>query len=90
MELILLQDDPLNTVLSNTNGTSLYSISTPSKWTSKTTTILKHALDESGRPMESSHELAVIQWHNIRSTQLIYDGKTVDINDFIPRTGWGR
>ena len=87
MELTLSHNSILNTDLSASDGRPLYSISTPKKWTRRTTTITRYSLDEDGHATEASTELARIHWHYFGSSRLVYDGKIVDLDKFLPYEG---
>ena len=82
MELFLSHNDPANTDLFTSNGRVLYSISTPSRWMSRTTTVSKYAQDVGG-----SQEFARINWRSWRSSQVILNGQIMDIDTFFPKGG---
>lgn len=87
MELILSHNSPTNTDLSTSDGRVLYSISTPYRWTGRTTTVSKYTLSHGGLwPTGGSHELARIHWHSWRNSQMTYNGQTTDFNTFLPQT----
>ncbi|GJE88089.1 hypothetical protein PsYK624_041720 [Phanerochaete sordida] len=87
MELVLSHNSPTNTELSTSDGRVLYSISTPNKWTGRTTKLFKYNLSNGGfNPAGGSHELARIHWHSWRHSQLIYDGQMIDFDSFLHTT----
>lgn len=45
---------------------------------------MKSLLDESGNPTGESKELARIHWHYFGSSRLIYEGKILELNSFMP------
>ncbi|GJE88095.1 hypothetical protein PsYK624_041780 [Phanerochaete sordida] len=90
MELTLSHNCVLHTDLLSPDGQSLYTISTPRRFPRKATTITKAVLDDKGRPTGESEELATIHWHCFRNSQLVYNDKITDINDFMPSQGMFR
>lgn len=96
MELMFSQNDPINTELRTSEGQLLYKIETPGSdliLPGKSTTISKVVPSES--PDLTSEidmqdqfcELAAIQWHLQEPSRLRYDGKEVDLQDFMPAIG---
>ena len=90
MELTLSHNSVINTDLLTAGGLPLYTISTPRKWSGRTTTIMKYMLGDDGRPTDENMELARIRWHHFGSSQLIYDGQILDFNVFMPYNGLAR
>ena len=89
MELVLTNSTPTNTDLTTPDGRVLYTIATPLRWTGRTTTVAKHT-PEYGGPAGwpgGAREIARIRWGGLRGSQLVYDGKTIDLSTFISRTG---
>ena len=80
MELTLSNNSPSNTVLSN-EGQPLYFINTPSEYSRETTTIHRAVPGCNEKVPNASHELAKIEWHMWRSSQLTYNGRTMKVND---------
>lgn len=87
MELTLSNNCVIHTDLSTPDGQCLYTISTPSHLSRRTTTIIKYAQDEDGRSTGQSAELARIHWHYLGSSRLIYDGKIMEFDKFMPYKG---
>lgn len=88
MELTLSHNSPTNTDLSTPDGRVLYSISTPHRWTRRTTTMSKHTLSHGGLwPTGGSQELARINWHSWRNSRLIFNGQMTDFDTFLPKNG---
>jgi len=104
MKLILSDDSPLSTIITNSSGQSLYHIDTPYRQGPRTTIIRRSrnapvsyssstkdtpsVLSEgetltNGRDNEFS-ELASIEWHTFASSKLRYEGKEVDLKQFMP------
>jgi hypothetical protein len=84
MELTLSHDSAINTTLDSATGKTLYSISTPSRWPRSTTTVTKCTLDGDGDSEGEAVEIARIHWHKTHSSRLVYDGKILDIDKFMP------
>lgn len=95
MELVFSHNNPINTVLKTTEGQVLYKIETPGTdvvLPGKLTTIRRVVLNETDRAskvdMQDTYcELAVIEWHLTESSKLRYNGKEVDISEFMPAEG---
>lgn len=78
VELNLSKASVLNTVVSTPDGNPLYTITTPYKWTHRTSTISRHA--GGAQPTE----VARIQWRQMHSPTLEYNGQTVKQKTFMP------
>ena len=90
MKLILSRDSPANTQLSTEGGSLLYDISTPNKWKNVATNITKFTLSGgNSHPTGSPQELASIQYHAFSSTQIVYNGEAMNIDQFLPRKSKG-
>ena len=88
MELVLSHNSPTDTEMSTSDGRVLYSIATPGRWTQRTTKISKYSLGNGGTaPAGGPTELARINWHSWRHTQLIYEGQMMDFDTFLHRNG---
>jgi len=95
MELVFSHNNPINTVLKTTEGQVLYKIETPGTdvvLPGKLTTIRRIVLNETDSAskvdMQDTYcELAVIEWHLTESSKLRYNGKEVDISEFMPAEG---
>lgn len=96
MELQFSQNDPINTVLRAPDGQLLYKMETPGTdllLPGKTTTISKVISSEACHATSAIEmqdrfiEVASIEWHLKDSSTLRYDGKQVDIQEFMPAVG---
>jgi len=95
MELIFSHNNPINTVLRTPEGQVLYKIETPGTdvvLPGKSTTIRRVVPNESDSAskvdmQDTFCELAVIEWHLTESSKLRYNGKEVDISEFMPAEG---
>lgn len=88
MNLHLLNNSPINTVLSNDAGEVLYTITTPWKLPRRTTKLYQHVHDADGAGERKG--LARIHWHTVRSSRLVYNGKIYDMNTFLKRSRLGQ
>ncbi|KIM79626.1 hypothetical protein PILCRDRAFT_823163 [Piloderma croceum F 1598] len=95
MELIFSRNDPINTIITTTEGHVLYKIETPGTdivLPGKSTTIKGIAPDVTNNALEIDtqdriRELAVIDWHLTESSKLRYDGMELDLSEFLPPEG---
>jgi len=104
MQLILSNDSPLSTTITDSLGQTFYHVSTVHKCGPQKTTIHRlHAAPPSyytsmkdSQSVQSddktlidnqdneSAELASIEWHTFASSKLTYEGKEVDLKEFMP------
>ena len=104
MRLILSEDSPLSTLISDPSGQALYHVDTPRKQRPRTTIIRRSrnaplSYSTSKKDSESAFsdaatltderdsefsELASIEWHTFASSKLTYEGREVDLKQFMP------
>jgi len=105
MKLLLSDDSPLATTITDMSGQALYQVHTPQK-PGPRTTIIRRPRDappsysssyapsiKSSQTAQSDvaneqddqfSELASIEWHMFSSSKLKYEGRQVDLNQFMP------
>jgi hypothetical protein len=98
MELFLLKNCSLNTVLVDENGEARYRIQTPFKFANRATTITRAqsanylSMSDSATLIESPGlnmtELGQIHWRCFSSSILCYNGFEMPINEYLKRNGF--
>ena len=98
MELFLLKNCSLNTVLVDENGEARYRTQTPFKFANRATTITRaqpanyHSMSDSATLIESPGlnmtELGQIHWRCFSSSILCYKGFEMPLNEYLRRSGF--
>jgi hypothetical protein len=105
MRLILSEDSPLSTLISDSSGQALYHVDTPRKQGHRTTivrrsrnaplsysysskkdseSVFSNATTLTNERDHEFSELASIEWHTFASSKLTYEGREVDLKQFMP------
>ncbi|GJE88101.1 hypothetical protein PsYK624_041840 [Phanerochaete sordida] len=87
MELLLSHDSCTNTELSSDGGRILYFITTPHTlknllWTR---TVVSRRVLDAREPGVEADDIATIDWHTSKETQVTFRGDTMDIDTFLPK-----
>lgn len=94
---------PLTILTNGRQGTPLYHIYTPNALVHRVTTISritssaaqdarfnsgkKSDIKQTAESREGLEGFAKIEWHDWKTTKFFYEGKELNVDDFMPRTG---